>query len=207
MKKSTYFSIMLVFVTSLFSSCAKMYYSSDAMQRASTHKIIAIIPPKVSIPPSKNIDAAAIKAQQENESSNFQSEIYAWLLKRKRQGKIFVDIQDLDFTNAKLKKLDYMNNPMPNSQLCKELGVDGIVTSKVSLAKTMSEGAVIGIAILTGGFASNKSATIDLSINDSEKLLFNYSHKMSGGIASSPASMVDNLMRKVSKKIPYAKTR
>ncbi len=202
MKKTFHFSLILAAL--FLSSCAKVYYSPDARQKAATHKIIAIVPPKVSISGGKSQDAVAIKNQQDAESVTYQKEIYAWILKRKRQGRMTVDVQETDITNNKLKKMDYENNPIPASELCKALGVDGVITSNISSIKTMGDGASIGLIFLTGAFIPNKNVTIDLSINDSEKLLFNYSHKMGGSIASSPASIVDALMRNSSKKMPYA---
>ena len=202
MKKFIQFSFLAIAI--LLSSCAKVYYSPDARQKAASHKIIAIITPKVSVSGGKITDVAAIKAQQDAESISYQKEIYAWLLKRKRQGRMTVDVQETDITNSRLKKMDYENNPIPASELCKALGVDGVITSNISSIKTMGDGASVGLLFLTGAFIPNKNVTIDLSINDSEKLLFNYNHKMGGGIASSPAAIVDNLMRNASKKMPYA---
>jgi hypothetical protein len=202
MKKSLFY--LLVCISIMLTSCAKIYYSPDAREKTSTHKIIAIVPPKVSISGGKNTDVTAIKVQQDAESLNYQKEIYAWILKRKRQGRMTIDVQETDITNSKLKKMDYANNPITSSDLCKALGVDGVITSNISSIKTMSDGASVGLTFLTGGFIPNKNVTIDLSINDSEKLLFNYNHKMGGSIASSPAAIVDALMRNSSKKMPYA---
>jgi fructose-bisphosphate aldolase class 1 len=205
MKNQTRLSFLFLCLIFLLGSCAKIYNSPDARAKAATHKKIAIVPPKVNIAARKGIDAATNKVQETEESLSYQKEIYAWMLKRKRQGRVTIDIQELDITNIKLQKMDYANNPISSSELCAALGVDAVMTSNISARKTMSEGATLGIALLTGGFAANKSVDIDLSINDSEKLLFNYNHKMSGGIASSPSKIVDALMRHSSRKMPYYK--
>ena len=76
---------------------------------AGTHKIIAIIPPKVSIAARKKVDGNALIEQQKTESINFQREMYSWMLKRKMQGTIFVDIQDVETTNAKLSNAGFYN--------------------------------------------------------------------------------------------------
>ena len=67
-------------------------------------RIIAIAPPKVSIAPGKNLEEAALIEQQKTESVNFQREMYSWMLKRKMQGTISVDIQDVETTIALLSK-------------------------------------------------------------------------------------------------------
>jgi len=199
----------LLFLTAILilSSCAKIYHSPDSKSKAIKHQIIAIAPPKVSIAARKKVDAAALKEQQKTESTNFQKEMYSWMLRRKMQNKIFVEIQDVETTNAKLRKLGYFEDtPMSPNDICKALGVDGIITSNYSLTKPMSDGAAIALGLVLGVFGSTNNTTVTLEIHDNEakKLLWNYNHKLSGGVGSSSAQLVDNLMRHASKKMPYS---
>ncbi len=189
----------------LLPSCAKVFYSPDATKLAKKEKIIAIVPPKVSIAASKKIDAESLKEQQKTESVNFQEEMYSWMLKRKMQGKISPEIQDIETTNAKLKKAMYPDTPLTTSEICDVLGVDGIITSNYSLSKPMSEGAAVAIGLLFGASGSTNEVHVTLGINDcpNKKLIFNYDHKFSGSLGSSPARLVDGLMRSASKKMPY----
>ena len=187
--------------------CAKIYYSPDAKSRAGSHQRIAIAPPKVSIAATKKIDAESLKEQQKTESTNFQKEMYSWLLKRKMQNRIFVEILDVETTNAKLMRAGYFDdNPMSPSELCEELGVDGVITSNYSLTKPMSEGAALAIGLLGGFWGSTNNTTVTLEIHDkaSQKLLWSYNHKVSGSVGSTPARLVDELMRNASKKMPYS---
>ncbi|HOY07757.1 MAG TPA: hypothetical protein PLO67_20245 [Saprospiraceae bacterium] len=192
----------------IISSCAKIYNSPEAEARAKTHKIIAIAPPKVSIAASKKVDAEAIKEQQKTESVNFQKEMYSWMVKRKMQNRISVEVMDVETTNAKLKKAGYFDdNAMTPSEMCDALGVDGLMTSSYSLSKPMSEGAAVAVGILVGVWGSTNNTTVSLEIHDREtkKLIWNYNHKASGSVGSSPAQLVDNLMRNASKKMPYSR--
>lgn len=202
-------SILLLATTAIIiSSCAKIYYSPDAMLLANKHQIVAIAPPKVSIAASKKIDAESLKEQQKTESTNFQKEMYSWMLKRKMQNKILVEVQDVETTNAKLKKAGYFDdNPMAPHEICEALGVDAIITSNYSLSKPMSEGGAIALGLLVGVWGSTNNTTVTLEIHDKEakKLLWNFNHKISGSVGSSPAQLVDNLMRQASKKMPYSK--
>jgi hypothetical protein len=199
--------LMLLLAATMISSCAKIYYSPDAKSRANSHQLIAIAPPIVSIAARKKVDAEAMKEQQKTESANFQKEMYSWLLKRKMQNRIFVEIQDVETSNAKLRKAGYFDdNPMSPNEICEVLGVDAIITSNYSLAKPMSEGAAVALGLLVGVWGSTNNTTVTLEIHDREtkKLLWNYNHKVSGSVGSSPAQLVDNLMRNASKKMPYA---
>ena len=199
--------IFLSIVAILVSSCAKIFYSPDADALANKQEIIAIVMPKVSIAARKKVDADAIKEQQKTEAINFQNEIYAWMLKRKMQGKIFKEVQQIETTNALLKKAGYPENPLTTKELCDILGVDGIMSSTFALSKPMSTGGAIAVAILFGGGGSTNEVRTTLSINDcaNNKLIWNYEHKISGGIGSSPSRIVNKLMRKASKKMPYFK--
>lgn len=199
----------LLFLTVvLLSNCAKIYYSPDAKLKASRHRIIAIAPPRVSIAAIKNVDLEALKEQQRTESINFQKEMYSWLLVRKRQNRISAEIQDVETTNAKLKKAGYFDDtPMSPSEICEVLEVDGLITSNYSLSKPMSEGAAYALGILAGiWWGSTNHATVTLEIHDKESrsLLWNYNHKASGTVGSSATELVDNLMRRASKRMPYS---
>ena len=198
---------LLGLVLVVLSSCAKVFYSQDANVLAQKQKMIAIVPPTVSIAPNKKIDAEALREQQKTESLNFQKEMYAWMLKRKMQGKISQEIQETEITNIKLKKAGYPETALTPGEICEVLGVDGIMNSNYSLSKPMSEGAALAIGVVFGTWGSTNNVVISLHINDcsSKKLIYNYDHKYSGGIGSSPARLVDELMRDASKKMPYIK--
>ena len=188
-------------------SCAKVFYSPDAFSLAHSHKIIAIIPPTVSIAARKKVDPETIKEQQKTESLNFQKEMYSWMLKRKMQGKINTEIQDIETTNAKLMKADYINNPVSPSELCDILGVDGVISSNYALAKPMSEGGALVVGLLVGFYGATNEVRVSMGIHDgkTKKLIWNYDHKYSGSVGSSPARLVDGLMRNSSKKMPYVR--
>lgn len=189
----------------LLSSCAKIFYSPDARMLANKQQTIAIIPAKISIAASKKIEAEAMREQQKTESLNFQNEIYSWILKRKMQGKITKEIQEIETTNAKLKKAGYPENPLTTAELCEVLGVDGIMTSSFGLSKPMSDGAAVALGLLAGAWGSTNEVRASLSISDcdNKKLIWNYEHKLSGGVGSSPSRIVDQLMRQASRKMPY----
>ncbi|GGE31618.1 hypothetical protein [Psychroflexus planctonicus] len=204
--KSTKKLLLLAVAVLSLTSCAKIFYSPDAVSLANKQEVVAILPPKVTIAARKKVDADAIIEQQKRESINFQNEIYSWLLKRKMQGKIDKEIQQLTTTNALLKKAGYPENPLTISEICEVLGVDGTLSSNFSLSRPMSDGAAIALTLIGFGGNTNEVGTT-LSINDCEnkKLIWNYEHKISGGLGSTHSRIVNQLMRKSSKKMPYQK--
>lgn len=198
--------ILVFLVTLMFtSSCAKIFYSPDAKSLANQQQTIAILPSTVSIAASKKIDAETMREQQKTESINFQKEIYSWMLKRKMQGKLTKEIQEIETTNAKLKKAGYPDNPLTTPEICEILGVDGIMSSNFGLSKPMSDGAAVAIGLVAGAWGATNEVRTTLSISDckNKKLIWNYEHKLSGSIGSSPSRIVDQLMRQASLKMPY----
>lgn len=205
MKKSL---ILLIVMGLMLQSCAKIFYTPDASRLAAAQKIIAIVPPKVSIAARKNIDTGALLEQQKTESVNFQKEMYSWMLKRKMQGSINVEVQDIETTNALLAKTGFTYaKVLTPKEMCNALGVDGIMISNYSLAKPMSEGAAIALGILVGIWGATNEATVSLSIHDqsTDKMIWNFDHKLSSSLGT-PANLVDALMRQASRKMPYFKS-
>jgi hypothetical protein len=197
--------LILIAIAFLAQSCAKIFYSPDATSLARAQKVIAIAPPNVSITTRKNIDGSALIEQQRTESVNFQREMYSWMLRRKMRGTIFVDIQDVETTNAKLAKAGFNNGQLLTpTEMCNILGVDGIMTSNYSLSKPMSEGAAIAVALLFDVWGSTNEAAVSLSIHDqsANKMIWNYNHRLSSSLGS-PARLVDDLMRQASREMPY----
>jgi len=202
MKKSIFLPVLLAF---MLQSCAKIFYTPDARSLAQNQKTIAIAQPKVSIAAKKNIDGTALIEQQRTESVNFQREMHSWMLRRKMQGNISVEIQDVETTNALLTKAMVNEGKiLTPDEMCQILGVDGILTSNYSLSKPMSEGAAIAVGLIGGTTGNTNEATVSLSIHDSgtRKMIWNYDQKLSSSLGT-PARLVDDLMRQASRKMPY----
>ncbi len=198
-------SLFIVIIFILSSCGAKIFQSSDALDLSKSHKTIAILPPSVSITANKKTTADVLKEQQKVESLNFQKEMHAWLLKRKMQGRISQEIQDIETTNTKLQKAGYPETPLSPSEMCEILGVDGVLGSNYALNKPMSDGDAIALFLIAGFSAPTNQVRVSLNVQDcsKQKLIWNYNHKISGGMGSTPASVVNYLMRKASKKMPY----
>jgi hypothetical protein len=197
-------NITALFLLSIFvSSCASIYLAPNGKSIANKHEKLAIVIPKVSIKARKKDDAEAIKESQRTSAFEFQQEIYKYLLKRKTQGKMQVNIQDVEETNAILERSNIKN--LTTKEMCDLLEVDAIMTSNFGLKKPMSTGGAIALAVLTGYGASTNEVVVTLSIKncDDKSLLWKYDHKYSGGLGSSTSRLVEALMRKASKKMPY----
>lgn len=215
MKSHKHYHFIIIYsLTFILSSCAKVYYTPDAYDLAKRHKLVAIIPSKVTIKAKKNTDMKALQDEQKNEASCFQKEIYAWLLKRKSQKKFRPKIQEIEVTNRELEKIGYPDKMIPNEELCKILGVDAVITTEFNLSHPMSEAAALALKYIDGrlgfshwGWGATNEVYVTMQIFDAkeEKMIWNYSHKTRGYLGSTPEQLVNRLMRNASKKMPYVK--
>ena len=200
-------NLILIVLTIITSSCASVYITQEGQSQADKHQNIAILSPKVGFKANKRVDAEALKESQRTTSLDIQSEIYKWMLKRKSQGRVVINIQDVEETNVLLNRNNYDGYNLTTSEICKVLNVDALLYSNFNIDKPTSQGAAVVVGVLLGvGLQTNK-ATAALSIKDcqSNSMIWNYDHKFSGGLGSSSEQLVDNLMRNASRKLPYFK--
>lgn len=69
----------------------------------------------------------------------------------------------------------------------------------------MSNAAAIGLAVLgIGGATQNATLSLDITHKDDE-LIVNYLKNLKGGLGSSTDDLINVLMRKTARRIPYTK--
>jgi len=183
------------------------FVSKDAKELVKKQQSIAIVPVSVSIAPNAKVTAEQLQEQQRTESLNFQKEIYTWMQRRKMRTSYTLEIQEVEVTNSKLKAAGYPETMLSNAQLCETLGVDGIILSSFHLNKPVSQGAALAVGLALGVGLNTNQIQASLSAFDHSKrdMIWLYGDKVSGGFGSTTAVIVDQLMRKASKKMPYFK--
>ncbi len=203
-------ALVLSFMT-IFSSCGPTIYKAANFETSkSTVKTLAILPFNVSIDSKrlpKGITIETLKESQEKTGYDMQSNSYTWFLQRQKE--YSTTFQDIDKTNAILKKTNITFDNIAlqeKADLCKLLGVDGIISGKATMSKPMSEGGAIATAVLLGGFGSTNKTATSLTIHDmTGGLLWKYDYDASGSLGSNAESLTKALMKNASKNFPYKK--
>ncbi len=192
----------------------RLFVDPEFQRIGNNHKIIAVIPFRVSISlRPKQMEAlkeGQLERMKEDESRNIQMALYAWFLKRRQQGKMWVDIQDASTTTAILGKsgINYSNidNYTPE-EIARLLNVDAIVRGTFDTDKPMSEGASLALGLLVGFWGATNQTTINMFIHNAEdgKVLVNYNKGVAGSVGSTSDQLINVVMRKASRRIPYTK--
>ena len=213
MKKLLLFIILFTIFFKI-SAQTKLYVHPDADTYVKNTKTLAILPLHVQLKlrpkKLKELTPEQIIKMSENEALDIQKAMHSWFLTRKKRGTLLVDVQNPTKTNALLKKsgidihsyADYLP-----SELGKILGVETIVTGTFETSKPMSSGAAVGLFLLTGfGFTTNSATmNMDFTSTTDNELVVNYLKKIRGSIGSDSQDLINILMRKVSRRIPYTK--
>ena len=193
-----------------YSQSKQIFESPQLRTIVNQHKLVAILPYKVSITykkQPKNFNADANRDQEKSMSNSIQSSMYTFLL-RKREN-YSVSFQDVDKTNILLKKAGILDklDEFTKDEIAKVLGVDSVIGGTFETEQTKSEAGAIASAILFGGFGGKTgTGTLTMTLNNGTdgELLWRFFKTMDQGLASSTDDLVESMMRKVSRNFPYA---
>lgn len=206
--------IFLLAITVSFQSYSqtKLYVHPDGDNYAENTETIAILPLRVQVKlrpkELKEFTPEQIVQMGKDESLDIQKGMYSWFLTRKKRGEFRGDVQTPARTNALLRKegidIFAVDEYLP-SELGEILGVDCVVMGSFETGKPMSTAASLGLGLLTGGFGATNSALCNLDFYDTrdDELVVNYLKKIKGGLGSDSSDLINILMRKVTRRIPY----
>jgi len=195
----------------ILTACGPTIYKAANFDNSKTTiKTLAILPFNVSIDSKRLPKGTTIETLKESEEKigySIQSNSYTWFLQR--QNNYSTSFQDIDKTNALLKKANITFNNIAlqdKGELCKLLGVDGIISGKAAMSRPMSEGAAVAVGLLVGAWGATNKTSTSLTIHDTNgALLWKYDYEASGSVGSSAENLTKALMKNASKKFPYKK--
>lgn len=206
--------IIALLFTSTLAAQTKLYVHPDGDNYAANTKTMAILPldTQVKLRPKqlKDFTSEQIEEMEKSEALDIQKGMHSWFLTRKKRGSLTINVQTPARTNALLKKagVDIHNYQeyLP-SELGKILGVDCVVMGTFETNKPMSAAASIALGALFGAFGATQSAICNFDFYDTrdDELVVNYLKKVKGGLGSDSQDLINVLMRKVTRRIPYTK--
>ena len=193
-------------------SQTKLYVHPDGDNYALNTETIAILPlrTQVKLRPKelKDFTPEQIVQMGKDEALDIQKGMHTWFLKRTQRGQLNAKIQSPNQTNALLRKagIDIHDLDLYTAQELGEiLSVDCIIMGSFETSKPMSGAASLGLALLTGGFGATSSATCNMDFYDTRdgELVVNYLKGVKGSLGSNSQDLINILMRKVTRRIPY----
>ncbi len=204
--------LLLVTVVTLV-SCGPTIYKSGKMNSAiATHKTVAILPASITMQlrpnEMKKMTADQIDDLTSKTGYDVQEQMHSWFLNRSVKRNYTVGFQDILKTNAILKEQGITYRDLASTDavnLAKLLGVDAVITTRMTMDKPMSTGAAVAVAVLVGFYGTTNNVVTNLAIRDGQdgEVLWKYDYNAAGSVGSSTSNLVKALMRNASKKFPY----
>ncbi len=185
-----------------------IYESSRFDQLSENHEVLAIVPFITQLELEKNRTGQNPKELAEREGYAVQDALETYFSKRKKRKKFNVEFQNIDNTNALLKKagIDYTNIDIYTAkELSKLLKVDGIISGSLDLNVLLSKGVPTNFSLLDyfNGAANYGRIGIKISDGNSGKLLWKYEQAITKKTGKNTTELIDIMMKKASRKFPY----
>jgi len=192
---------------------AQKYTHPQFAELSKDHKTVAILPFKVNIDTknlSKNTTMEMIEKAEQEESLEFQRQLYARFLQRAQEDEYTIGFQDVDQTNALLAKAGITPDSLSmhtRDEIAGVLGVDALISGNIHQARPTSTGMAMAQTLLIGFSGSTQRVDINLTVHNGAdgSLLWSYDHSDKGGIANSVEAMTKSLLKKVAGNFPYRK--
>jgi len=192
---------------------AQKYVHPQFVELTKDHKTLAVLPFKVAIDKTKlpkNMTLEMIASAEKEESTEFQTQLYARFLQRAQAGDYTVGFQDVDQTNALLARAGIARDSLymhTKDEIAKVLGVDGLVAGSVHQTQPTSAGMAIAQTFLLGFSGNTQRVDINVTVHNGADgtLLWSYDHTDKGGLMNTVEGMVKSLLKKVGGNFPYRK--
>jgi len=204
--------LLILSYANVVSQTREIYVADNFESLAKSHNVVAILPFKVimKLRPKQMEKMTPEQYQQmlKDEGLAVQSAVHSYLLKRKEQHNLRIKFLDVNTTNAILARnnvtQDNLDQKTPQ-ELAEMLGVDAVISGSLATDKPMSEGASMALGLLVGFWGATNSGKCTININDAKsgELLWKYEKTLSRSLGSDTNTMINTIMRKASRQLPY----
>ncbi len=202
--------IIFLFLSIQLSFAQKNIYESPKFDKLSKdHKELAILPFLTHLDLTETLSKAEKKALEQKEGYAVQDALEKYFsLPNKKKKKFTVDFQNTKNTNAILAKnnITYENIDIYSvKELCKVLGVDGVISGTTDLNILLSDGIPTEFSFLDyiTGDADYGRIAIKISDSNSGKLLWRYEKKITKKTGKNTQDLINRMMKLATKKFPY----
>ena len=205
-------SAIFLFITIFFSLGTKaqknIFISKKFDQLSQHHETLAILPFLTHLELENKPDKTALGKLQRKEGLAVQNALETYFSNKKKRKKFSVNFQNTTETNAILAKNNisyaniYIHTP---KELCKILGVDGIISGNLELNILLSKGVSDEFSIFDYFTGKANYGRIGMKISDANtgKLLWKYEKGITKKSGKDTYALIDDMMKKAARKFPY----
>jgi hypothetical protein len=198
---------LLIFTLSVVTSCVQVREVKDVVTLTQNVQRIAVLPLKTTLEHKIWMKEDKYQDLCHEKSEQLQAKLIKQLEFYQRSGKLPAEIMPADEVNALLFGANYPKTPLNDIELCQLLHVDAILIGDISILEPVSEGAAIAINSLSNGNVSAMTnyvqMTLRLATATQTQSIWSASTASSGYLGSNKHFMVNRVIRRVVRNMPY----
>lgn len=189
----------------LVSSCVSVDYIPNIIKTTQKHHAIAVLPPRTTIERKIWMSDDRFNELTLQKQRQLQEQIIRSFTRRMNEGKCFVEVIDLDYTNDIVLPAGYNEGVISPKELCKLLRVDAVLESNVQILEPVSEATAIFFQQATGSTLITNSISLRASLLDTlwNVPIWNLTTMNTGGIGSIKQLMLAKVIRRTTRNTPY----
>ena len=141
----------------LLAGCATTYTADDFYKYQGTHETVAILPFSVTMSAGnrgKDVTATSLNEEARAQAFNFQRSVYTQFLERVEKDRVTVKFQDIDDTNALMRRADAFDDGgnviLTKQEIGELLDVDAAIAGSMTLSKPMGTDTAAVTTLLVG---------------------------------------------------------
>ena len=214
MKHTCKFSILFLGLAIFFTNCGSKVYQGKAGFETTIvrgHAALAVLPFKISVDSKQSPDQINTESQDlSNKSLGYtaQKNAYISFLDQFGKQKYNVEFQDMDQTNALLRKNHIQYDELEShdkSELCILLGVDAIIWGDIHTSKPLIEESETTEKNSRKQIPNKTNASLKIYGQRDGQLVWSYNYDTPSVVGNNVQSLVRAMMRNVSLQFPYKK--
>jgi hypothetical protein len=200
MKYWTPFLFILV-----LSSCVSVDYLPHIIKITQKHHAIAVLPPQTTIERKIWMSDDRFNELTLQKQRKLQEHLIRSFTRRMNEGKCFVEVLDIDYTNDFVLPAGYNEGRISPKEICKLLKVDAVLESNVQILEPVSEAIAIFFQQATGTILITNSITLRASLVDTlENVpIWNLTAMKNGTLGSIKKVMMNKVIRRTTRNTPY----
>lgn len=207
-------AIFLFFVFTVIGATAQknIFESNKFDELSEHHKTLAIIPFLTNLDLEEDVSGVELKNLEEKEGRAVQNALETYFSRGRKRKKFSVEFQNVENTNAILAKNDitYANIDIYTvKELCKMLGVDGIISGNLNLNILLSKGVSTDFSFIDYILGDANYGRIGIKVSDGRtgKLLWKYEKEINKKSGKNTNALIEGMMKRATRKFPYDKER
>lgn len=207
---------LLTSTITLLAQPATVFEHPNVKALTASHKVIAVLPMKVSYDKSaliledEQVPKDSLVAYAKRDALTCQKSMFHFLMRESGKAGMTVTVQDPDKTNLLMRRQNLTLDTLANftkDEIAKMLEVDAVLFGEIHTDKILSQEVGLALVYFAGVNAPNNESSGTFMLYEGQKgeLIWSFKKDISRGSFTDADALMDLLLKKTAKRFPYFK--